>query len=166
MRPPQYWKPYLLQLKNLSATCRTLRTSFCARVTVITLSDAADASKLCCTTWPQLMMVVFENDATRGKLSAQWEIMMEIELLAGGCVSSRQTVMLFRSYHQLNAPLTDLPSQHCAALSDFAVKCRGTALVITLQGPCVGCGAVQSLTNSICPLEIFEAGQSTTAGGG
>ena len=104
------------------------------------------------------MMVVFDYDATKGKLSAQWENMMEVELLAAGYICSRQAVMLVRSHHHLNNPLTDLRSQHCAALSDFAVKRRGTALAITLQGPRVGCGAVQSLTKSVWPRLVCSAG--------
>ena len=109
-------------------------------------------------------MVVFDYNAAKGKLSARWENTMEIELMfVGGCVPTRQIVMLVRSHHQLNDPLIDLPSQHCAALSDFAVSRRRIALAIILQGPCAGCGAVQSLTNSIRPglahLKLIKAPQ-------
>ena len=44
-------------LKNLSTTCKSLRSSFCAWVSVITLSEAKDACKVRCNTWPHLMML-------------------------------------------------------------------------------------------------------------
>ena len=68
--------------KALSATCRSLRTSFCAQIKVISMSDAEDASRLCCMTWPQLLMVVCTGGSKLIKLSAQWEQAMEV-LLSG-----------------------------------------------------------------------------------
>ena len=147
------------ELKNLSATCRTLRSSFCARITVITMSDLADASKLCCTIWPQLMMVVrnmplgYQLEAKR-KLSAQWEIIMEIELVftEGFLRASKTEVTLVRSQQQHNHSLIDLPSQHCVALSEFAAEQRHAATWMILRGQPVGCRAVQSLTHDAWPL--------------
>ena len=155
-------------LKALSATCRSLRTSFCAQVTVMTVTDPADLSKLCCTTWPQLMMVVcnllFDYQSKAAcQLLPEWEMMAEFELLEapGGCLVSRTTIMLVRPHRQLNKPLIDLPSQHCAAVSAFADKCRDCTPAIMLRGPCIGFRAVQSLTNDIWPavgcLKVIEA---------
>lgn len=158
-------------LKNLSATCRTLQTSFCARVTVITVSGFTEISKLCCTTWPQLKMVVcalpskYDAEAT-SQPSAEWENMMAVELVK--LVSrrpytfcSRTIVMLVRSYQKLKSPLTDLSSHHCIAVSSFADKHRDRTLNIHLRGPCVGSRAVQSLTNDVWPafqfLKVVEA---------
>ena len=133
------------ELKNLSATCRSLRTSFCAHVKMITLSNPEDASKLCCTTWPQLQMVVSINQRDlKSKLSAQWECMLELEAVI-------KSAVLIRPRQQLHNPLIDLPSQHYAALSAFANKHRHEVW-ITLRGPFVGCCIVHSLTLDAWPV--------------
>ena len=68
-------------VKSLSATCRSLRTCFRARVRVISLSDPAGIPKLCCTTWPKLLTVVCTNFShLRSKLSADWRYMAELQL--------------------------------------------------------------------------------------
>ena len=120
------------ELKNLSATCRSLRASFCARIKVIRIISE-DASRLCCTNWPQLLMVVSLNEHDlQSKLSAQWEYMLEMDTNTHGAV-------LVRSRQQLHNSLKDLPSQHCAALSAFADKVRHLEVWVTLRGPLVCC---------------------------
>lgn len=58
-------------LKAFSATCRSLRTSFRAQAKVMSLSFEEDAAKLCCTTWPQLLMVVCVSKAQLKTSSSQ-----------------------------------------------------------------------------------------------
>ena len=132
--------------KSWSATCKTLRNLFCAQVTIITLSDPADASKPCCSTWPQLMTVVCKSQSDlKGDLSFQWEYMMQLHTEETGAV-------LIRSLQHSHMPLVDLPSQHCAALSAFADKHRRVATWMALQGPLLECRAVKSLTHASWPL--------------
>ena len=150
-------------LKNLSATCRSLRTLYCARVTVITLSDPADAAKLSCPTWPHLMMVVTTSGSNlNSKLSAQWEYMMEMQVWPSFDHSTK-IATLIRSPQQLHTPLIDLPSQHGVALLGFADKHRDTAQRVRLQGPFIGCRVLQSLTHDVWPqlavLEMCDAPQ-------
>ena len=135
-------------LKGLSATCRGLRASFCAQVSVIYLAVATDASKLCCTTWPQLMLVVCTSqELLNSKLSPQWHFMMEIKVV---CDDST-TAALIRPYQQLLGPLIDLPSQHYNVLADFVEMHRLETTMLTLQGPLVGCSTVQFLTRDLWP---------------
>lgn len=72
-------------------------------------------------------------------LSAQWESTMEIVLQITEyprCISwSRTTFVLVRSDQQVHNPSTDLPRQHCAALSGVADKYRTTTQAITLGAP-------------------------------
>ena len=128
--------------KSLSATCRSLRTSFCAKVRIIWVSDAKGASKLCCTVWPNLLMVVCTPGfILASNLKAHWDVMMEISL----CDVQDQTAVLVRSYQGVRPQLMDLPYQHSAALSNFADKHRRNAITMTLRGPLVRCGAVRLL---------------------
>ena len=157
--------------KNLSATCKSLRTVFCARVSVITLSKPADARKVRCNRWPQLMMVVCtcelevcNPDAYSRSLSAlpgKWEHMMEVQVTWGW--GTKVTAVLVRPWRQKYAPLMNLSSQHCAALSGFADKYRNDADTMTLRGPLVTCTAVQSLTHgkwpSVTRLSVSSASQ-------
>ena len=134
--------------KTLSATCRSLRTSFCAHVKVITLSSSADCvSKLGCTTWPQLLMVVHFGRRTevKGKLSPQWEHMMELTVMG-------HTAVLVQPRQLLHTPLVDLPSQHGAALSAFADKHRHHTEWMNLRGPFVGGWIAQALTLNAWPM--------------
>ena len=61
-----------------------------------------------------------------------------------------ETSVLVRSREKL--PLIDLPSQHCAAVSEFAERHRHTANSMRLRGPFVGFRVVQSLTLGSWPL--------------
>ena len=142
------------ELKTLSATCRSVRTSFCARVRVISLADPADAMKLCCTTWPQLLMVVSTSGVT-SKLSAQWHYLVDVTLEWSGPLFTRthETAVLVRPHKQLHSPLTDLPSQYCDVLSGFTDKHRHKAKIMELRGPFVGCSVIQALTRDIWPAE-------------
>lgn len=145
-------------LKNLSATCRSLRASFCARVNIITLPDPADACKLRCATWPQLTSVLScSGPYLKNSLSPQWEYMMGISVYPG------QAAVLIRSREQLHIPLMDVSVQHCAALSDFADKHQQIARSMTLQGPAVSCTVAQTLTHNSWPmldsLEVDELPQ-------
>ena len=152
-------------LKNLTATCRNLRTQFREQVKVITLLDAADGSRLCCKTWPQLVMVVWTSSTEdlKSRLSAQWEYMMEVSLCWGPCSKTNYTsgstnAILIRSRQQLHTLCDNLPTQHCAALSQFADKNRHSLFTrMTLRGPCVGYHAVQSLVADTWPqLNVFH----------
>ena len=136
-------------LKNLSATCRSLRTLFCAQVTAITVTTSADASKLCSRKWPQLVMVVHTSGSKlKGNLSAQWECMMKLTVTTATSPFSSKTAVLVSSHRQLH----DLSSQHCAALSGFADKHRHTAQNVTLWGPLSGCRIFQCLEKYNWPL--------------
>lgn len=149
--------------KSLSATCRSLRISFCTRVSVITLSEPADTSKLCCTTWPQLTMVMCTHGSNlrylklRDRLSAGWECMVEMELGVwpfGGQSPSKTThrsAVLVRARQQFHTPLNHISHRHHAALSAFADMNRHSGS-LTLQGPFVGCSVVQCLTHDCWPL--------------
>lgn len=150
--------------KALSATCRSLRTYFCAQVMVISLSNAEDASKLCCTAWPQLLMVVCASGAELGsQLSAQWQYMLEMSV----CDASMQgkTAVLIRPWQQSGTPLMDLPRQHSAALSAFADKHRhltedlrwGPPYEMKLRGPFMSCSVAQSLMHNSWPtITVLE----------
>ena len=127
-------------LWSLSATCKSLRTSFCAKVTIITVSN------LCCKAWPHLSIVVCEaepwlNTNLHLKLSDQWEYMMEMEVALGA-------VVLIRSRQQSQIPLSDLPSQHLVALSRFTDKVRHSAVCIVLRGPLVLCWIIWSFVHN------------------
>ena len=109
-------------LKALSATCRSLRTLFCAQVKVISLPDVEDASKLCYTTWPQLLMVVYTSEPQlASKLSAQWECMMEMSLGSRSWPGPwvRKTAGVVQSRQQVHTPLTGFAEQHSAVLSVY-----------------------------------------------
>ena len=135
-------------LKNLSATCRSLRTSVCARVNIITLSDPADVSKLCCTTWLQLVMVVCTSGSQlKSRLSAQWECLTELKVevdVGVGFCKILKNAMLIRPCQQLQILCSNLPDRYCAALSHFADKYRRAAISITFRGTLIR-RAVQSL---------------------
>ena len=138
----------LVQLKNLSASCRSLRTSFCARVRVITLMDPADAFKISCKTWPQLVMTTCTSVLQKeleSKLSPQWQCLLEMSL-------SHASAVLIRPPQQLCTAANDLSTQHCVALSAFADKHRHTTQTITLRGPLAGCWAIQLLTLDTWPM--------------
>ena len=137
--------------KNLSATCRSLRTYFCAHVKLISLSDPADAAKLCCRTWPQLIMVVCSSTDLNSKLPAEWDYMVEVSIWSGSCFN---TAVLIKSRQQLHCPSLELPSQYCAAVSDFADKHSNSAQSLDLKGPLVGCRLVQSLIHAVWPRLI------------
>lgn len=112
--------------KKVSATCRSLRQSFCARVSVLSRVEFADASKLSCTTW--LHVVCTGGIELESQLPAQWEYMMAISLFPP--LSSRLsnlTAVLVRSHQQLNAPSMNLSTQHCTVLSNFAQRYRRNA---------------------------------------
>ena len=95
-------------LKALSATCRSLRTSFCAQVKVISLSNVEEAFKLCCTTWPRLLMVVSDSGPElASKLSAQWEVLMGLTLCSKASWEHK-TAVLVRSWQQVQPPIMDL----------------------------------------------------------
>lgn len=153
-------------LKTLSATCRSLRTSFCARVSVITLSEPADTPKLCCKTWPRLTMVTCTHGLNlyylklRDMLSAEWECMVEVELAVWSCGgqstprTTHSSAVLVRARQQLHTLLNHVSRQHHAALSAFADMNRPSGS-LTLQGPLVGCSVVQSLTLDCWPLLKF-----------
>lgn len=143
-----YETPRLLEvlppatLKNLSATCRSLRTSFCAQVRVIGLSDPEEASKLSCVTWPQLVLVVCTDvNLRKSHFSADWEYMLGM-VMDGACYSA----VMLRSHSADSLSVVDLPSQHCVALADLADKHRHATTFMHLQGPLMGCSAVQILT--------------------
>lgn len=144
-------------VKSLSATCRSLRTLFCEGVKVIYLSDPTDASKLCCMTWPQLVMVVCSGESKLScKLAPQWEYMVEymVEYRVELQLPSR-TAVLVRPCQQLQNSLVGPGTQHCAALSKFADRFRTEAFMVsgmTLRGPCVGCRVVQCLTLAPWPV--------------
>lgn len=141
-------------LKNLSSTCKTLRTSFCASVTVISVPDPEDASKLCFTTWPKLVMVVCNPGAEmKSHLSAQWTFMMEVVLFL--TVSLPVNAILLRSSQEPDTALLDLTSQHFAALSQLADKHRRTAQGMQLQGPLVGCRVHLTLMTGEWPILQF-----------
>ena len=136
----------LVQLKNLSATCRSLRTSLCARVRVITFADPADASNISCTTWPQLVMTTCTpGKCMKSKLSSQWGYLLEMSL-------PDASAMLIRSLQELRTAAIDLSMQHCAALSAFADKHRHTTRQLSLRGPLAGCQAIQVLTQDTWPV--------------
>ena len=139
-------------LKAVSATCRSLRTSFRAQVKVISLSNAEDARKLCCTAWPQLLMVICVSGAElESHLSAEWEYMLEMSV----CDSSGQgkTALLIQPCQQPGHQLINLSRQHSAALSAFADKYRhltedfrwGPPFEMKLRGPLMSCSVAQSL---------------------
>ena len=141
-------------LKNLSATCKTLRTSFCGSVTVITVLDPEDACKLCFTTWPKLVMVVCDSRSElKSHLSAQWTIMMEVVLSLTD--SLPVNAILIRSPQEPHTPVLDPTSQHYAALSQLADKHRHTTQGMSLQGPLIGCRVYQTLTKGDWPLLHF-----------
>ena len=136
----------LVQLKNLSATCRSLRTSFCARIRVMTFADPADASNISCTTWPQLVMTTCTPGKwMKSKLSSQWGYLLEMSL-------PDASAMLIRSLQELRTAAIDLSMQHCAALSAFADKHRHTTRQLSLRGPLAGCQAIQVLTQDTWPV--------------
>ena len=137
-------------LKALSASCRSLRTSFCAQVKVISMSDAEDACRVCCMTWPQLLMVVCIGGSKLAKLSAQWEQTIEMALTAN-TMSACMTAVLVRPCQQVHTPLTDLLTQHATALSNFAEKHRHNTTDLSLRGPFVRCSAIQSLMQDSWP---------------
>lgn len=71
---------------------------------------------------------------------------MEISILGA---SHQATAVLIRSQQQQpHMPSCDLPSRHCAVLSDLCRKHRSSARELSLWGPYVGCRALQSLTHS------------------
>ena len=152
-------------LKNLSATCKPLRTSFCAQVTIISLSDPADVSKLRCTIWPRLLMVVCISESElHSKLSIQWEFMMAVDC-AKHLVISKFTAVLIRPQEQLHITSCDLPSQHCAVLSDFVDKHTCDTFHIILRGLFVECMVLQLLTHVTWPqLKGFTLVQSPQLG--
>ena len=140
--------------ERLSATCRSLRSSFCAQVRVISMSHAEGAYKLCCSTWPQLLMVVVEDTSgskLASKLSAQWEFLMGMTLSRVYFCTPRKTAVMIRSRQRVHAPLVDLPKQHSAALSDFVHRYHDTVNEMTLWGPLVGCRVVQTLSHDVWP---------------
>ncbi|KAL3151024.1 hypothetical protein ABBQ38_012895 [Trebouxia sp. C0009 RCD-2024] len=141
-------------LKHLSSTCRSLRTLFRAQVKVITLPyPPYAAADLHSATWPQLMIVAcYRPDVFDGLivaahlqilLSQHWEYMMEISMSAG---SHTLNAVLLRPCQQEHNPLIDIPSQHRAALSRLADRHRRSADYIRMEGPLMGCKAVQTLT--------------------
>ena len=135
-----------VQLKNLSATCRSLRTSFCARVRVITLTDPTNASNISCNTWPQLVMTTCTTgEGLQSKLSAHWECLLKISLLNASAV-------LIRPLQRLHTAAIDLSTQHCVALLAFADKHRHTTKTLSLRGPLAGCRAIQVLTQNTWPM--------------
>lgn len=130
-------------LKALSATCRSLRTSFRAQVKAI--SNAEDASKVCCRAWPRLLMVVCVSGADLDiQLSAQWEYMLGMSLY--NACGEGKTAVLIRSCQQPDTALMDLPGQHSAALSAFVDKHRHYAKELKLRGPLVSSRVVRALT--------------------
>ena len=144
-------------LQSLSATCKSLRTLCCAQVTIMSPSASADLSKLCCTAWPQLVMVVGRSGSElQSKLSAEWEFLMELELRSPTCPHI-VTAVLIRPGQQLQPPFTDLPSKHCAAVSVFARRHGQTARTIVLRGWLIGSRAVQSLSSLPCIKDIAIA---------
>lgn len=87
---------------------------------------------------------------------------MEISMLEAGLICGR-TAVLIGSREKLRIPLIDLPSQHCAAVTDFADKHRHNARCLTLWGPLIGSRLVQSLTQNLWPqlrsLTVSDAPQ-------
>ena len=103
-------------------------------------------------------MVVCTSASTlnlKKKLSDQWEYRMEMDVLRLGMA------MLIRSRQQVQSPLGDLPSHHCAALSQFADRTRLTAICVILQGPLVGCRIIWSFVHDSWPkllcIEIADS---------
>ena len=167
-------------MKALSATCRSLRTLFCAQVKVISLPDVEDASKLCGTTWPQLLMVVYTSEPQlASKLSAEWDCMMEMSLWSRSVVYGPwlvgqgpwpgpreiRTVGLVQSRQQVHTPLMGFEEQQSALLSVFADQHRHTAEKMTLQGPLVGYRVVQTLFHDVWPkvTELYLCGSPQLA---
>lgn len=161
-----YETPRLLEvlpptsLKSVSATCKSLRTSFRARVSVIHLSCPEDASALSCTTWPQLVLVVCTSDSKELRsthFSADWQYMLE--LVVRGAYF--QSAVMVGSHSHASLPVIDLPKQHCAALADFADKHRHDTKFLCLQRPHLGDRAFQTLTQPSWPaldrLEVCKA---------
>ena len=99
------------------------------------------------------MLVYTSGLGLNSKLSAQWDYMMGVALGWSGPFSAEEvdTAVLVSPRKQLHSPLTDLPSQYCDVLSDFADKHRHKVKTMMLQGPFVGCSAIQSLTRDIWP---------------
>ena len=92
------------------------------------------------------MVVSLNEHDLKSKLSAHWEYMLEMD--TNSC-----SAVLVRSRQQLHNPLTDLPSQHCAALSAFADKPRHVKQrVVTLRGPLVCCWLNHYQTCDAWPL--------------
>ena len=134
--------------KNLSAACRSLRTSFRQQVKVIHF-NSTDTSKLCCETWPQLVMVTCDYGSSFDRhLSAQWECLLDMSVES----AHSRSAWVIKPHQQLHVPMNGLSSQYCAALSAFAVRHRHTATGLVIHGPLVGCRVVQSLTDTYWPL--------------
>ena len=132
-------------------------------------------SKLCCTTWPQLTMVMCTHVVNlnhlklSNRLSAEWECMVDIESGVwpfGGRRTPRtahSSAVLVRARQQLHIPPNHISRQHHAALSAFAdMNKRNKSL--TLQGP-LGCCAFQSLTCDCWPqLKLLRVVHSPNLG--
>lgn len=155
-------------LTSLSSTCKSLRTLFCAKVNIITLPCPGDASKLFCTTWPNLLMVVCpHNCEITSKLPTQWECMMDIKVTSKHWIV---TAVLIRSQQQHQMPLCDLPSWHYAVLSEFTDQHRCLAKGICLRGALVSCKVLQFLTHCSWPglrsVEVMDSYQLGMEGTG
>lgn len=132
-------------LKKLSATCRSLRTSFCARAKVISLSAPADASKLCCTTWSQLRMVRGFRLELTDKLSAQWEWLLEMRML--DAIAEDSTVVLLRPREQLHSPFSGVSLPMFVEQQRRSTEC----IILRIANPCVVCQVVQAFTQDRWP---------------
>ena len=69
---------------------------------------------------------------------------MEVSISAGRACP---TAVLVRSPAKLCTEGIDLPSNHCAALSDLADKLKCSTHSVTIRGPIVGCRAIQALAD-------------------
>ena len=120
--------------KDLAATCRT---SFCECVRIICLSIPSDASQLCSTTWPQLMMVVY-TVGIRPEQQAVNSVGFLVEVEAVAKHPKCKCAVLMRPHNKLHGQWqSSLPSQHYTALSTFVYRRRPQ--MVTLWGPVVRC---------------------------
>lgn len=162
-----YETPRLLEvlpptsLKSVSATCKSLRTSFRARVSIIHLSCPEDALTLRCATWPQLVLVVCTSDSELRSthFSAGWQYMLGL-VMRGACFKSAVMVV---SHSLASLPVIDLSKRHCTALADFADKHSHDTKFLRLQGPCLVGRAFQALAQGpwlvLDCLEVCKAPQ-------
>ena len=119
-----------------------------------------------CATWPRLVLVVYASasELTSSHFSAEWQYMLGVMLRADRSKSSwTQTAVMVRSHSAASQSMFDLTTQHCMALANFANKYRHNTRSMCLQGPLLGCRAVQTIVQGCWPvlecLEVCKAPQ-------